>query len=161
MIGNSTMLILKQVFKTSKASSWNARNSSLMALSKIWSWKSTLSVTRTIPPREVYQPRKLSSHLAWKFSRNVRDQVLTIIPLDDATELMDYLTNLNIWDMRTNFLRSTIFDFEGQFELTEKINKFSEFSKNQVPKSNFLMNEIKNSEVHSTQLSYFSIVKIW
>ncbi len=152
MTGNSIKLTLKQVSRMSRASSWSVRNSSLMVSSKIWSWKSTHLETRMIQRREVFQRRRRSCLLVWSFLRSVSERFLGIISVDDATELMDYLTNLNVWDIRTNFLRSTIFDFDSQFELTEKINKFSEFSKNQVPKSNFLMNEIQNSEVSTLHL---------
>jgi hypothetical protein len=59
---------------------------------------------------------------------------------------MDYLLNINIIDLNPKMLGSTIFDFDSQFEINEKIGKFNEFSKNQIPKSNFLQLEQKDEQ---------------
>jgi len=60
---------------------------------------------------------------------------------------MEYLVNINVLDLRSKMLNNTIFDFEAQFEINEKIDKFQNFSKANMPRSSYVVDELKYKEV--------------
>jgi len=59
---------------------------------------------------------------------------------------MEYLVNINVLDLRSKMLNNTIFDFEAQFEINEKIDKFQNFSKANMPRSSYVVDELKYKE---------------
>jgi len=71
-----------------------------------------------------------------------------IFDIDNAIELMDYLVKIKPIDLRPTMLSNTIFGFDSEIDIKNKIDKFHTFSSTNSPSSLYSSDETENELVN-------------
>ena len=72
---------------------------------------------------------------------------------------MEYLTNINVLDLRSKMMTNTVLDFDNQVEVSTKVDKFTNFSQINIPKSSFVVDEINKEHDYHVRIIKSKIIQ--